>query len=281
MRPVHVITDTGSDLPAGLAAEYTISIVPLTVSFGDETFISDVTITREEFLRRMTTSPDFPKTAAPSVEDFRQEYACWIDQGMDVLCLCLSSGLSSTYNSARLAADGIPPERIRVIDTKCGGMQQGWIAVEAARVAAAGGSLDDCVAAAEAVIPTALLQAIFDTLEYIHKGGRLSKGAQLLGTALSIKPVLGIGDDGTVQTQARPRTFRKAVNAVVEQAIQDEPTDIAILHTGRDEMAQDVAETFRKALPGVRLVIDFAGCIIGSYGGPGALEIAYIPRRQA
>ena len=272
-RKVRVITDSTSDLPASLRQQYGIEVVPLTVQFGSESFRDGVDITPQEFLRRLVSTDALPTTSQPSTPTFAAAFQQALDAGEDVLCVTISSELSGTYNSARLAADQVGKDRIQVLDSRGTTMQLGWVAVEAARAASAGEPLQAVADRATAAIARAHLFAILQTLDYVFKGGRIGRASAIVGSALGIKPVLGI-IDGIVTPIERVRTWKKALARATDlAATTGTPTDIAVLHADNLADAEAIAAALRQRHPQANIVIDWAGSTITTYAGPGAIGI--------
>ncbi len=270
-RPVKVITDSTSDLPASFRDQLGIEVVPLTVSFGTESFGDGVDISPMEFLTRLKSSSSLPKTSQPSVPTFAAAFQHAIDEGFDVVCVTLSSELSGTFNSARLAAQEVDSDRVTVIDSRSTSMELGWVAVAAARAAQAGASAPDVVAAAEHAITHTSLFAVLQTLDYVYKGGRIGRAQHLFGSALAIKPIIAFRD-GIVEPVERVRTWKKAIARLVE-LVEPTPTDIMVLHSDNLPDAERMASTLRERFPSATVGVDQAGAIITTYAGPGAVAV--------
>ncbi len=270
--PVLVVTDSTSDIPKQMVADLGIVVVPLTVSFGTESFRDGIDLTPIDFLERLHTALELPKTSQPPITAFESVFRQAVTNGQDVVCITISSDLSGTFNSARLAAEEVDPNRIKVIDSRGTSMQEGWIVVAAARAAALGVSTDQVVATARSAISRSKLYAVLRTLDYVHKGGRIGKAQQLVGTALAIKPILSLVD-GVVVPVERVRTWKKAV-ARITDLVTPTPTDIIVMHSENLPDAQQVAADLQQSYPQSRLVIDYAGSAITTYAGPGAIGVA-------
>lgn len=271
-QQVLVVTDSTSDLPESLSTGLGITVVPLRVAFGEETFRDGIDLTPTAFLDRLTHSQVLPKTSQPPVTDFEDVFRQAIDRGQDVVCITLSSQLSGTWNAARLAAESVDTDRIRVIDSRSVTMQLGLVAVAAARVASQGGSLDEVAAEATAAIDRVKLVAVLQTLDYVYKGGRIGKASQLVGSALAIKPILSVVD-GVLVPVERIRTWKKAV-ARLPGMIPPTPTDIAVLHSRNEADARELIDRLRASYPETRFSLGYAGAVISTYAGPGAVGIA-------
>lgn len=280
-RKVVVVTDSGSDLPASLRNQYEIEVVPLTVTFGNESFVDGVDITPAEFFNRLESEKDLPKTSQPSSASFAETFRSVIDRGMDVVCVNLSSGLSGTFNSARIAAEEVDPTRIRVVDSLAATMQFGWIVVEAARAAATGADIDAVERAAKSTIGRANCFAVLKTLDYVYKGGRIGRASHMVGSALGIKPILNF-IDGLLTPVERVRTWKKALARATELATEaGKVTDIAVLHANNREDADATAEKLQQRFPEANILVDWVGSTIGTYAGPGAIGIMTLSASEA
>lgn len=271
-QPVQVITDSTADIPANLAGPLGIEVVPLTISFGAESFLDGVDLSPAEFLDRLRHAPELPKTSQPPVTAFESVFRAARARGQEVVCVTISSDLSGTHNSARLAADLVDPDHIRIVDSRATTMQLGWVAVDAARAALAGATRDGVYAAAEAAIPRARLYAVLQTLDYVYKGGRIGRAQQLVGSALAIKPILGVVD-GIVTPVERVRTWKKAI-ARAADLVTPTPSDIIVIHCGNLADAESLADRLSLAYPRATMDIGSAGATISTYAGPGAIGVA-------
>lgn len=271
-KTVYLVTDSGSDIPRHIQEELGIAVVPLSINFETETLLDSVDITPEQFVDRLRTSEKLPSTAQPTVEQFSEEFRKGLDADLDILCITISSGLSGTINSARLAAEQVGGDRVRIIDSRGATMQQGWIVIETARAIEGGASLDEAVTVAESNIPRAYCFALLQTLDYVYKGGRIGRASHMVGSALGIKPILGI--DGVVVPVERVRTWKKATKRAVELASsKGEVLDIAVLHSDNLDDARAIEQELASRFPHANVVVDWAGPTITTYAGPGAIGI--------
>jgi DegV family protein with EDD domain len=272
-RKVLLVTDSTSDLPRTLRNQYGIAVVPLSVTFGSDSFEDGVNITPLQFLDRLGRASELPKTSQPPSSKFAAVFADAIDKGMDVLCVTVSSELSGTYNSARIAAQGFDPERIRVVDSRSTTMQLGWIVVDAARAVENGADLSAAEQRAISAIGRSSCFAMLQTLDYVYKGGRIGRASHMVGSALGIKPILSFVD-GVLTPIERVRTWKRALARAVELASAlGTPTDIAVVHSDNQKDAETIAETFRQKFPEANIVVDWVGSTMTTYAGPGAIGI--------
>lgn len=272
-RHVQVITDSTSDLPRTLLNRYGIEVVPLSVSFGSESYEDGIDITPPQFLNKLQVARDLPKTSQPPTTRFAEAFARAVDAGKDVLCITISSDLSGTFNAARLAANDFDPERVRVVDSRATTMQLGWIVVDAARAVAEGAGLQEAAERAAHAISRANCFAVLQTLDYVYKGGRIGRASHMFGSALGIKPVLNF-IDGVLTPVERVRTWKKALARAIElAATTGTPTDIAVLHADNVKDAEASAAALRERHPDANIIIDWVGSTILTYAGPGAIGI--------
>lgn len=284
MTRVHIVTDSTADLPAGLveAEGLDITTVPLNVHFGAESFRDKIDLTNEEFFRRLATSPVLPTTSQPSVGDFEAAYRRLAADGGPICSIHISARLSGTFQAATLAADTLGREgaTVQVMDSLSTSLGLGLLVIAAARLARAGAGLAEIVARIERMIPQIHLVFIVDTLEYLQRGGRIGRAQALLGSLLSIKPILRL-DEGQVVPLRRERTRARALDALVAIAGDlGQVTTLGVIHSGAPADAQTLAERLARAVhppvaPEAILMSEF-GPVVGTHTGPGAVGfVAY------
>lgn len=272
-RPVRVITDSAADIPSALATEHNIDVVPLVVTFGSESFKDGIELTAEQFVAKLRTTKALPTTSQPSVDSFRTLFEQRLNEDYDLLVVTISSGLSGTWNSARLAAEGLPDDRIVIIDSQAVTMQEGWIAIAAAREANQGASLAEVAEVARDAGPRTQTLAVLYTLDFLHRGGRINTISRVIGSALSIKPIIGIVD-GLAHPLANVRTWKKAMAKVIDMANDRAPLqDIAVLHGDNLADATMLADQLRIAHPHANIMVNWCGSTILTHAGPGAVGI--------
>lgn len=276
---VRIVTDSAADLPDAVAASAGVEVVPLSVRFGTESYLSGVELSTEAFWERMRSSHEMPATAAPSAGDFQERYAKLVADGATgIVSIHLSSKLSATYQSAVVAAKEIANVPVRVVDTLGVSAGLGLQALHAAQRAKEGAGVDEIVAEIEAMLPRTQLYGVIDTLEYLRMGGRIGGAQALLGTMLKVKPVISL-KDGVVEPIGRVRTRAKALEHLVG-IVRQHAADIERLVVVSGE-APDT-DRFVSMLDGI---VDVApgdvwtfGPIVGAHAGPGILGICFITR---
>lgn len=278
-RPVTVVVDSTSDLPARLKTDLGIVTVPLTVAFGDRTFKDGIDLTPSAFLDRLKASSTTPTTSQPPVAAFADVFAKELERGHDVLCLTIASELSGTFNAARLAAESLDASRIRIVDGRTVSIHLGFGALAAARSARSGEGLDEVETAATGTISRSQIFVVLETLEFLRRGGRIGKAQALVGSVLSLKPVLTVRD-GQVTPLERVRTWRKAMDRMIELVREQGPLEaLAVYHVGNEPDAKVMAERLSDLIPADQILIGEAGPVVTTYAGPGALGA--VPVRRA
>jgi DegV family protein with EDD domain len=273
--PVRIVTDSACDLPAELAHELGIEIVPLSIRFGSEEFIDREQLTTAEFWARCATSSTLPETAAPAPGQFEAAYRrLAADGATGIVVVNLSSALSATMQSAQLAARSVEGEiDVRVVDSRSVTMGIGVIAVACARAARDGAGLDEVEALAADLASRSKVWGALDTLENLKKGGRIGNARALLGTVLSIKPIIEVRD-GKVEEGGKQRTRSKALAFLVEKVASYGPIqNLAVLHADCSDVDQFVT-MLSEVYPGEIIVGDI-GPVIGSHAGRGTIGVAF------
>lgn len=273
-QQVSVITDSTADVPQDIADELDIRIVPLRINFGQESFRDGIELTTDELVTRMVESSVLPTTSQPTAGEFAAVFEDVIKAGRDVVCVTIGARLSGTYQAAMTAAEQVDPARISVIDGGSTTMHLGWPAIEGARAAARGADREAVVAAVEDAKDRANLFVVLKTLDYVYKGGRIGRVGQLVGSALSIKPIISVRD-GSVTAIERVRTWKKALRRLVELTRDEgDLSDIIVLEVDNREDADAMLAELKELFPNANILQGRAGAVIATHVGPGALGIA-------
>lgn len=275
---VGIVTDSSCDLGDDELEGLDVEIVPLFIRFGTDDFVDREEITVEDFYRRLATVDELPQTAAPPPGRFEQAFTRFLDAGCEaVVCINLSSAISATMQSAVQAADSIRAERsdadIRVLDSKSVTAGLGTLVLQAARMASAGDDADAIEAfTADASARTHVFGTL-DTLENLRKGGRIGGAQAMLGSMLSIKPIIDISS-GEVEEAAKQRTRRKALGWLRDTVKAAEPVEhLAVMHG----QAADVGDfcDMLAAVHGGDIRVCKVGPVVGTHAGQGVLGMAY------
>jgi len=273
---VKIVTDSAADLPPTLAEELGITVVPVYLRFGNEVYRDRVDISEDEFYQRLLHDPIHPSTTQPTPQDFADAYQKLSQEAGGIISIHISSRLSGTYNSAiqgkKLVEDGCP---IEVVDSQTVSIANGLIAIEAAKIAMSGKSLQQVAAEVRQIIPNIHLLILFDTLKYLAKGGRVGKAKALLGSVLSVKPLL-IVKDGEMVLTGRVRTRSKGIQRLFDFAKNAiDIQDLSILYSTTPDEAQTLAERIGSIFPTERIRLARLGPGLGVHGGPGVLAIGF------
>lgn len=276
MAGIRVVTDSACDLPQEMADELGIEIVPLTIRFGDENFVDRQDLSPTQFWSKMASTPVLPETAAPSPGAFEAAFRKLAADGASgIVCVALSSSLSATYQSAVLGAKAVEGEvPVRIVDSRAVSMGQGLMAVAAARLGKQGKSLDDCVGAAEDLIPRTRIYGALDTLENLKKGGRIGSAQALLGSVLSIKPIIELSS-GTVEPESKQRTRSKSLRYLVEKVRQfPKVEDLAVMHGDAPDV-DELVDLLGAVYPREDIIVTQIGAVIGTHGGPRIIGVTF------
>ena len=280
---VKIVTDSTSDLPADYAKALDVTIVPLNVSFGTETFKDNVTITADDFYQRLTTATVLPTTSQPSPGDFVEVYDRLGEDAEGIVSIHLSSKESGTHNSA-VQAQGMTKATcpIDVVDSEQFSMGLGMIVIKAAEAAARGASVEEVAAIARNAISLSQCVASFDTLEYLERGGRIGKAKALVGSLLKLKPAIIIRD-GQVHELGKSRTLVKSIAQLKNTARSFAPVEaLCVLYSTTPDVAAEIAADLNDLLPeGTEPFVARFGPVLGTYTGPGALGIGLIRKEGA
>jgi len=274
---VKIITDSLSDITSDIAQGLGITVVPLTVSFGKESFLDRVTMTTDEFYYRLVNDVNWPKTTQPPPGDFIDVYNKLAKETDEILVITLSSKLSGTYQSA-LQAKGMVGEkcRIEVIDSLTVAMGLGLIVITAAKAAQAGANLDKVADLVRGAIPRSHLIAYFDTLKYLAKGGRIGKAQGLMGAMLSIKPILTV-KDGEMSPLTRVRSKAAGMDYLYDSVAGfSHIEELAVEYATTPDDADRLIERLSSLFPKERIYRSTLSPVVGTYAGPGAMAVTVL-----
>ena len=275
---VGIVTDSSCDLSDEELDGLDVEIVPLFIRFGTDEFVDREQITVEDFYRRMAAVDELPQTAAPPPGRFEQAFTRFLDAGCEaVVCVSLSSAISATMQSAVQAADGIRAERsdadIRILDSKSVTAGLGTLVLQAARMAVAGDSADTIEAFVTDASARTHLFGTLDTLENLRKGGRIGGAQAMLGSMLSIKPIVDISS-GEVEEAAKQRTRRKALGWLRDTVRAAEPVEYLTVMHGEAADVGDFCDMLAAVHSGDIRVCK-VGPVVGTHAGQGVLGMAY------
>lgn len=280
MGEVAIVTDSASNLPPDVAAQHNITVVPIYLHWDGHTYRDGVDITPGEVYRRLRENKHLPRTAAPSAGDFLQTYLRLGHEVEGIVSVHLPAELSGVIEAARLAANLAREEvPVRVVNAGTAAMGAGFVALEAARVAARGADLEAVVQAAREISPRVMVYAVLDTLRYLRRGGRIGRAAALVGAALRIKPILYLNNN-VVDVLAKPRTRSRALRVMLDEMarrVDGRLVHVAVLHADALEEARLLREQVEARFRCAEVLTTAFTPVMGAHTGPGLLGLAFYP----
>ena len=280
MSKTAVVTDSTAYIPDDLCKKLNITVVPLSVIWGGETYSDGVTIKPEEFYTRLKTAKVMPSTSQATPVDMDKAFSSLLEQGYDVMGVFISEKLSGTLDSARQAREEFASakDKIALFDSETIAMALGYQALALARAAAGGASLKDCQKLAEQVRPNTGVYFAVETLEFLHRGGRIGGAQRLLGSALNVKPILTIKEgkvDSSDSVRTSAKAYEKVIELVAEKCAGKSNVRLATLHANAEENAKAVLKKAAEKLKAVETILSSVSPAIGTHTGPGTVGLAY------
>ena len=272
---IRIVTDSCSDLPPEVARRNDISVTPLYVNIGGDTYRDGMDIGADRFYSLLERRPDLPTTSQPSVGDFMDVYRQLLDEGHQVVSIHVSGKLSGTFNSATQARASLgDPPQIAVIDSRLAGGAQALLTLSAAQYARETNDVGEVARRVERSIERHHCFVVIDTLKYLQRGGRIGKAQAFLGGALRFKPIVSVRD-GEVHPVERPRTRRRAIARVIGLAREMAPVSrIHVSYTTGRELAHAVIEGLADLVEPDSITESRFGPVLGTHLGPGAVAVA-------
>ncbi|HLI08673.1 MAG TPA: DegV family protein [Ktedonobacteraceae bacterium] len=279
---VRIVTDSTADIPPTIAERLGITVVPLTVFFGDEAYLDGVELDNATFYSKLATSKELPRTSQPSPAAFAEAYERLIKEGATgILSVHLSSKLSGTYQSAVTALEMLPTEStkvpIEIVDSESISIGMSVPIMKAAEEAREGKSLEEITANLLDRLTRTRILAVLDTLEYVRRGGRIGAAGAMLGNMLSFKPIISL-KNGEVIPLERPRTRSKAYERIAQLFSEMGPLESIVIAESSEEVGQQLAEALKKTYPG-QITRYKLGGVLGTHTGPGTVAISVITAR--
>jgi DegV family protein with EDD domain len=281
MSKVAIVTDSTAYLPNDLLKEYSITVTPQILIWGDETFLDGVDIQPNEFYKKLETAKIMPSTSQVAIVTMKATFEELLEAGYDILGIFLSAKLSGTMQSATQALEMLPKAvgKIAIVDSNTTAMAMGFHVLTAARAAHSGANLAECQKIAEEARKHTGVYFVVDTLEFLRRGGRIGGAQALLGSALNLKPLLELRD-GRIESVEKVRTKSKAVtrmiDLVVEKVAGRTPVRLATLHANVESEARSTLEAASARLNPVERILASVSPVIGSHAGPGTIGLAYM-----
>jgi DegV family protein with EDD domain len=275
---IALLTDSTCDIPAEYIDKYQIGVIPLTIIWGDDQFRDGIDINAEDFYKRLDIDPLLPTTSQPTPQEMLTAYQAAQSAGAEeILIVTISSAMSGTHESARAAATMMDLP-VRVLDSKANSMSLGWQVLAAARAREGGGDLQSMIDAAEQARSSMVYIITLDTLEYLHKGGRIGGASHFIGNLLNLKPQITVNHiSGEVEGGRRSRTRKRALSDLYEdffsQIDSRKTLHIAVLHNAAQEEAQFLADKIQSEYQPEEMLLSIVSPILGVHTGPRAVAI--------
>jgi DegV family protein with EDD domain len=272
---VKIVTDSVADIPPPIVEKLGISIIPVLVRFGEETFRDGIDITNDQFYERLVKSAVMPTTSVPSLDMFARTYARLAEETDEILVIMLSSKLSGLYNAALQSAELIEGKcRIVVVDSRNAVMAQGFIVIKAAEAARDGAGLDELLEIVDKNLPRVDMRAAFDTLEYLKRGGRIGRAQAFMGSLLKINPIITL-KDGVVEPVNRVHSRAKAIDALYDFAAGFSHIEgLAVEEAACPEDGDRLVGRLSAIFPEEKIIRTRTTPVIGTHTGPGLLLVA-------
>lgn len=272
---IKVVTDSTSDLPANIAKELGIEIIPIFLIWEGQTYLDGIDILPDEFYPRLANSSVLPTTSQPSPDDFKALYDRLANGADGIVSIHISSRLSGTCESALQAARAVSSRiPVEVVDSRLNTMGLGLVTMAAARLAKAGATLKEVVDEAKTAIGQIRMLGIFDTLKYVIAGGRIDRSLGRIASILNIKPLLTFRH-GEVKLVGAARTYRKGMDKLADFISKNLPAqEMAVVHSANRQAADDLIAKIGSMIPEQNIHVNQLGVSLGVHGGPGILLVA-------
>ena len=273
---LRIIVDSGSSIRPDECEKYGVELAPLKILLGDKEYLDGYELSMDEFYRFLIEGKGFPKTSLPSISEVEEKVKKFNDDGDDVIILTISSGISGTYNAFRMLFEGNP--KVRVVDSKTavGGMR---ILVDEINKNK-DKSLDEIVEILNNLIPRVKVMAIPETLEYLHRGGRLSKVSYIIGSVLKIKPVISLKQDGSVYVNAKKIGIKNAMKYIADKLKDECDTNYEIIpsYTYNTKNLEELKAMTDSSLYQYMKITDHIDAAIAAHWGPNAFGYIYVSK---
>lgn len=279
MSKVAVVTDSTAYIPADLIEQNNITVAPQVLIWGNEIYEDGIDITPTEFYERLKNATVMPSTSQVTPHSFDAIFKGLIEQDFDILGLFVSEKLSGTIASAIQARENYPGAHIEIVDSYATAMALGFQVLDVARAAQQGADLNECkVLAEKAREHTGVVFAV-DTLEFLHRGGRIGGGKRFLGTALNVKPILELRDgrvEGIEQVRTRKKSLLRLLDLTEERIAGRQPIRLATLHANAEEEARELLHKANERFDTIESIFSEVSPVVGTQAGPGTIGVAFM-----
>lgn len=276
---IALVTDSTANFPRGFVEKYQLHIAPLVLIWGDKTYEDGVDIQPGEFYDRLKNAKTMPSTSQATPAAFMKIYSELLAQDYQILTMTISSALSGTMVSAMQARTHYPEAEIEIFDTQSTAMAMGFQVLQVAKAIQKGADMQECMAiAARARQNTGVVFAV-DTLEFLHRGGRIGSANRFLGTALNIKPILELANgriEAVDKVRTRKKSFERLLDLIEERIAGKTPVHLATLHANAPVEAEEVLSLARERFHSVENIVSEVSPVIGTHAGPGTVGLAYM-----
>jgi DegV family protein with EDD domain len=278
MSKVAIVTDSTAYIPDNLVQKYSISVAPQVLIWGEDTYEDGVDIYPNEFYSRLANTDRMPSTSQVTPKSFDKIFSNLLEQQYEILAILISEELSGTISSATQTKEEFTDAPIEIVDSHSVAMALGFQVLQAAKAATEGAGLAECKKVAEKARAHVGVIFAVDTLEFLHRGGRIGGASRFLGAALNLKPILEV-KDGKIEAIERVRTRKKSLNRLIELVEErisgGEPVRIASLHANSSQDAQYLLGTSIEKFNPVETVFSEVSPVVGTHAGPGTVGLAY------
>lgn len=276
--PVAIMTDSTANLPAELVRQHNIRVIPQILNWEGESLLDGIDIFPDGFYRRLSTSKEIPTTSQASPGQFVEVFSELAETAESIVGIFISENLSGTLSSAYTALQSMGDFPIEIVDSRSASLGLGLLVLAAARAAEEGKSAKEVAEIVRGLVPKVKIMFVVDTLEFLHRGGRIGGAQRLLGSMLSMKPVLHLAD-GRIEPLARVRTKRKAMQHILNIAQEDlagkQNVHVATIGAAAPEDQAHLVQQLQQIANPVELVQNELTPVIGTHVGPGTVGIAY------
>ncbi|WP_054636895.1 DegV family protein [Thalassobacillus sp. C254] len=283
MPNIAVVTDSTAYLSQETLDKYGITVVPLSVVFGEEAYEEEIDITTDEFYKKMSESQELPTTSQPVMGTFLETFEKLGENHDAIISIHLSSGISGTYSTAVTVGETVEEVDVHCFDSEVSCAPQGYYVIEAAKMAQDGHSVDDIMTRLSEMRESMRAYFVVDNLNHLHRGGRLNGAQAIVGSLLKIKPVLHFEDKLIVPFE-KVRTAKKAVNRVYElldeDAAKGEPIRATVIHAQRPEKAEEIRNHLDQKYDNLEIDISYFGPVIGTHLGEGSIGIGWYKQKD-
>lgn len=280
MPKVAIVTDSTAYLPEDLVSSHNITVVPLLVIWGDEILRDNIDISPNQFYERLADAKNMPSTSQAAITDFAEVFKKLHNEGYEILTIVMSAALSGTLDSAIQAKKLVPEARIELVDSRFTSIPLAYMVLSAARAAKRGATLEKCKEIAESIRENTQLFFAVDTLEFLHRGGRIGGASRFLGTALDLKPILYL-QEGKIEALERVRTSKRAHQRLIElletSVSGRSPINmIGIASAAAEEAASKLLMQIERDFDPQEVLLANISPVIGTHTGPGTVGVAYV-----